>query len=72
MSWYNGEHRHSGIPYVTPNERHEGKDKAILEQRKKVYQTAKNKHPERWSQNVRNWDFIDYVELNPEVKSQAE
>ncbi len=54
VSWYNGEHRHSGIRYVAPNERHEGKDKAILEQRKKVYQTAKDKHPERSSQSIRN------------------
>lgn len=71
VSWYNDEHRHSGISYVTPNQRHEGKDKEILELRKKVYQAAKIKNPERWSKNIRNWGFIDYVELNPEVKSQA-
>ncbi len=34
VSWYNGEHRHSGIRYVTPDERHEGLDFEILEQRK--------------------------------------
>jgi putative transposase len=71
VSWYNDEHRHSGIRYVTPNQRHEGKDKEILELRKKVYQAAKIKNPERWSKDIRNWGFIDYVELNPEVKSQA-
>ena len=69
--WYNVEHRHSGIRYVTPNERHEGRDKAVLEQRKQVYQTAQIKHPGRWSKAIRNWDFISRVELNPEVKLQA-
>lgn len=70
-AWYNGEHRHSGIRYVTPNERHEGKDKAVLEQRKQVYQAAQMQHPERWSKDIRNWGFINRVELNPEVKLQA-
>lgn len=69
--WYNSEHRHSGIRYVTPNERHEGKDTEILAKRKKLYQAAKMKNPERWSDNIRNWEFIDKVELNPEVKSQV-
>jgi putative transposase len=31
--WYNDEHRHSGIRFVTPGERHRGEDIAILEQR---------------------------------------
>lgn len=67
--WYNGEHRHSGIRYVTPNERHEGLDIEILERRKLVYLKAKNKNPARWSNGIRNWGFIDKVELNPEIKS---
>lgn len=25
-----------------------------------------NKHPERWSQQLRNWDYISEVYLNPE------
>lgn len=28
--WYNDEHRHSGIRYVTPGQRHCGQDQAIL------------------------------------------
>ncbi|MFN7697029.1 MAG: integrase core domain-containing protein, partial [Deltaproteobacteria bacterium] len=30
VAWYNGEHLHSGIRYVTPNDRHAGRDVAIL------------------------------------------
>lgn len=71
VAWYNGEHRHSGIRYVTPNERHEGLDVEILEQRKLVYLEARSKNPARWSKNIRNWSFIDKVELNPEIKSLA-
>lgn len=63
--WYNEEHLHSGIRFVTPGSRHRGEDQAILEQRKAVYEAAKAAHPERWSQSTRNWDRIESVALNP-------
>lgn len=70
--WYNHEHRHSGIKFVTPDQRHTGVDIQILANRKVVYQQAKQRHPERWSANTRNWDRIEKVLLNPEKgKSQA-
>ncbi len=71
VAGYNNEHRHSGIRYVTPNERHEGKGIEILKQREEVYAQAKQKKPERWAQNTRNWSFIKSVELNPEIKALA-
>ncbi|GJB05300.1 hypothetical protein KAM360_42430 [Aeromonas caviae] len=45
MAWYNDEHRHSRIRFVTPSERHRGDDKALLEKRHAVYQAAKVQHP---------------------------
>jgi hypothetical protein len=30
VDWYNGEHRHSAIRYVTPDERHSGTSTASL------------------------------------------
>jgi len=66
VGWYNDEHLHSGIKFVTPSQRHAGKDVEILAQRKRVYQVAKNKHPERWSRDIRNWDQVTEVHLNPE------
>jgi transposase InsO family protein len=64
MDWYNN-HQHSGIKFVTPNERHQGLDVKILEKRKEVYFKAKEKNPERWnSKKIRNWDREEKVYLN--------
>ncbi len=62
--WYNNIHFHSGIKYVTPASRHAMKDDAILENRKRVYEEARNKKPNRWSGKIRNWDKIEKVYLN--------
>ena len=64
VAWYNGEHLHSGIKFVTPNSRHEGDDVLILEKRNLVYKNAKNKNPLRWSKQTRNWDRVTSVKLN--------
>lgn len=41
VHWYNEEHRHSAIRYVTPGQRHRGDDAAILAHRRQVYNQAK-------------------------------
>lgn len=64
--WYNEEHQHSGIKYVTPNQRHTGEDIKILKQRKEVYKAAKGANPARWSQDTRNWERPSKVQLNPD------
>ncbi|MGJ3744704.1 hypothetical protein B7R70_21950, partial [Yersinia pseudotuberculosis] len=69
--WYNEEHRHSGIGYVTPLQRHTGEDKALLAQRYKVYQAARAANPTRWSRQTRNWEWQESVTLNPERGKQA-
>ena len=66
VDWYNNHHRHSGIKFVTPIQRHIGKDKEILKTRKITYERAKKKNPERWSGKTRNWDYIEKVSLNPD------
>lgn len=66
VSWYNHEHRHSGIKFVTPHQRHTGKDEQVLENRTEVYEKAKQKNPSRWSGNTRNWSRIGPVWLNPD------
>lgn len=63
--WYNNEHRHSAIRFVTPAERHAGKDDELLRRRKAVYEAAKARHPERWSGKTRNWEPVRVVNLNP-------
>jgi transposase InsO family protein len=66
VQWYNHEHRHSAINFVTPDERHAGTDKALLSKRVEVYEFAKSLHPGRWSGNTRNWQRISIVHLNPD------
>ena len=67
--WYNFDHKHSSIKYVTPHQRHTGEDHDILYQRKLVYRKAQAANPERWSGQTRDWSFIDEVFLNPENKA---
>ena len=66
VNWYNNEHLHSAIKFITPEQRHAGKDEDILAKRKDVYKQAKSRNPERWSGEIRNWDTIKEVYLNPE------
>jgi transposase InsO family protein len=65
VHWYNTEHRHSSINFVTPADRHEGRDAEILMARDEVYADAKRRHPERWSGATRNCSPIQKVTLNP-------
>lgn len=70
--WYNYEHHHSKLEYVTPNERHTGKDKAILDHRRAVYQRAKEENPKRWSGHTRQWNAPYEVILNKTRTSKKE
>ena len=72
VQWYNEEHRHSGIRYVTPGQRHRGEDVAILASRKRLYEAARQSQPARWSGNIRNWEPIGEVWLNPPKESENE
>ena len=66
VHWYNHEHRHSGIRYITPAQRHAGQDGAMLAARHAVYQDARQRNPQRWSGQTRNWAPVGVVTLNPE------
>jgi putative transposase len=72
VHWYNSQHLHSEIRFVTPTARHEGADVAILERRTAVYERARARRPDRWSGGVRDWSPIDRVVLNPRVTVAAE
>lgn len=66
VRWYNDEHRHSGIRYVSPAQRHAGDDHAILAARHALYTRAREANPARWSGATRDWSQIGPVTLNPE------
>lgn len=66
VRWYNTEHRHSGIQFVTPAQRHDGQEVAILAHRRAVYEAAKQSRPQRWKgRPTRNWRPVTEVWLNP-------
>lgn len=65
VAWYNNEHHHSAIKFVTPSQRHNGSDISILENRTKIYKKAKDANPSRWSKNIRDWSRVNEVYLNP-------
>ncbi len=69
VHWYNHEHRHSGIRYVTPAQRHAGEDRPVLAARHALYRQARERHPRRWSGRTRDWSPIGAVTLNPERDS---
>jgi transposase InsO family protein len=69
VRWYNHDHRHSGIRYVSPAQRHAGGDHAILAARHELYIRAREINPARWSGRTRNWSPIGAVTLNPERDS---
>ena len=68
VNWYNLEHRHSAIRFVTPHERHAGQDSALLSKRADVYEAAKAANPKRWSGATRNWQPVRVGHLDPDQK----
>jgi putative transposase len=72
VAWYNGEHLHSAIAYVTPAQRHEGRDEKILEQRRHTYELARQRNPNRWTGATRAWARVEHVRLNPERRPEHE
>jgi putative transposase len=69
VHWYNFDHRHSGIRYVSPAQRHAGDDHTILAARHALYLQARELNPARWAGSTRNWTPIGAVTLNPERDS---
>jgi putative transposase len=64
-SWYNTRHLHSAIRFVTPDDRHYGREHHILANRQYIYEQARRSHPNRWSRHIRNWNPVRLVWLNP-------
>jgi transposase InsO family protein len=69
VAWYNAEHLHSALRYVTPDERHAGFDRFILAARHHVYQLAHARAPRRWSRQTRNWTPVGPVTLTPATRT---
>ena len=70
-NWYNDEHLHSAIRFVTPNARHSGADRKTLANRTILYASARARNPQRWSGKTRNWQPAGPVWLNPETENST-
>lgn len=70
VNWYNTEHRHSSIGYVTPHQRRNGDYEKIFATRNKAINRAREKHPERWVNRQRVWRCDDSVYLNPSLETK--
>lgn len=66
VRWYNHDHKHSGLKFVTPAQRHSGQAVAIMAHREQVYREAQSRNPQRWTRQTRNWKLEAEVWLNPE------
>jgi putative transposase len=69
VDWYNQVHRHSAIRFVTPDERHHGREAAVLAQRHELYEVARRSNPNRWTASTRNWNPVELVVLNPQKEA---
>jgi len=66
VKWYNFEHKHSALKFVTPDQKHQGEDIGILAKRKETYKKARDKKPTRWIQHkTRDWSPVAQTSLNP-------
>ena len=65
VDWYNHRHHHSGIKFVTPEQRHSGQAVEICRHRSAVYEQARQRHPRRWSRSTRCWRQQEEVWINP-------
>ncbi len=70
VRWHDEDHQHRGIRFVTPVERHEGRDGAILARRRQVCEAARGRAPQRWTRQTRNWTSVAVVCLNPACARQ--
>lgn len=66
VHWYNTDHRHSGIGFVAPAQRHAGPDRVLLYSCDALYQSARERRPRRWSGPTRDCTPTVVVTLNPE------
>lgn len=70
VKWYNEEHKHSALKFVTPGQRHRGEDMQILAQRDELYRASKSENPCRWSGQTRNWQRPETMTLNPDKQPE--
>ena len=69
--WYNNEHRHSGIAYLTPDCVHEGRADVQLDARQRVLDAAYTANPERFGRAPKVPELAREVWINPPSPSSS-
>ena len=73
VHWYNFEHLHSAIGYITPMEKRNGSDIHLFKKRNETIEEARQQKPERWGmRDPRKWEPDNVVILNPGKKTKQE
>jgi putative transposase len=65
VDWYNTEHRHSAIGFVTPHQRRHGLDHEIFARRNETLMQAYARNPSRFRNGPKLWEHQPNVVLNP-------
>lgn len=71
IDWYNCTHRHSGLGYVTPEQRRRGEDLRLFTLRNETLSRAFEQHPERFpKRGPKSWKSQQVVYLNPSQETR--
>jgi transposase InsO family protein len=70
VHWYNTKHRHSGIGYISPEDRHAGRTPQIMTHRNNVLEQVRRKHTERWPNGQLHWEKYPVAYLNPDPQTR--
>jgi hypothetical protein len=66
VQWYNHDHKHKALNFVTPHQKHTGEDVHLLAKRHQLYQHHRNKNPGRWIKgHTRDWTPVLSSVFNP-------
>lgn len=66
IDWYNRVHRHSGLGYISPEQRRLGEDIRLFARRNETLWKAYERHPERFpKRGPKTWKSQRVVYLNP-------
>jgi putative transposase len=73
VHWYNMQHLHSALGYVTPAQRRAGEDKILFKKRNQTIEKARERYPQRWgSRKPRAWKASPTVILNPDKNNDMD
>lgn len=72
IHWYNNEHMHSGLQYVTPHQKRTGAHIELFAKRNAVLELAKQKYPLRWgNRSTKKYQPTQVEVLNPKATNVA-